>query len=428
MKQLLLFIMGFLPVTALFSQTNVSGGIYSNTTWTKANSPYIVVGDIVVFPDKILTIEPGVEVKFNGFYYLEVRGSIVAIGTITDSIKFVSNISTAKNSWDDIYVLSSTQNASGFFEYCAIKHSNRGISVEIGSTNSYVKHSFFENNNWGTWCTGPLFRVDSCTFINNDWGMHAAGTIVTNCNLENNSLAINAGIVSNCLIQNNGIGYNHEGWGSSISNSILRNNNIGIYIGDDSIMGNNIFNNTIGIQTDNQSYLYNGIQYYVPIKNNQICNNTIYNIENLNNYDKNITQNCFCTDDSTEIENKLYDGYDDITKGLFNYDIYDTACLNVIQSVYKIGYPPSSASSITENNLFTSFPNPVSEGLTVVFNNRIKKSSEIHLYNSVGEKIISTINNQNEILNINLNEFPNGLYLLQIKSDNIVKREKIIKI
>lgn len=34
------------------AQTNVSGGIYTNTTWTKVNSPYVVTGDIVLFPGK----------------------------------------------------------------------------------------------------------------------------------------------------------------------------------------------------------------------------------------------------------------------------------------------------------------------------------------------------------------------------------------
>src|SRR5436190_20852365 len=75
------------------AQTNVSGGIYANTTWTKANSPYIVVDTVVVFPGVTLTIEPGVVVKFNANKYMEVRqANIFAEGTITDSITFTSNV------------------------------------------------------------------------------------------------------------------------------------------------------------------------------------------------------------------------------------------------------------------------------------------------------------------------------------------------
>ncbi len=68
------------------SQTNVSGGIYSNTTWSLANSPYVMTGNIVVFPEVTLTIDPGVEVRVqeNGLsgtqYYLETRGTINMVG------------------------------------------------------------------------------------------------------------------------------------------------------------------------------------------------------------------------------------------------------------------------------------------------------------------------------------------------------------
>ena len=55
------------------AQTPVSGGIYANTTWTLANSPYIVTGNVVVFPGVTLTIEPGVVVKFDNAMMLEIR-------------------------------------------------------------------------------------------------------------------------------------------------------------------------------------------------------------------------------------------------------------------------------------------------------------------------------------------------------------------
>ena len=55
------------------AQTNVSGGIFSNTTWTKANSPYIVTDTVVVFPGVTLTIQPGVIVKFATNKRIEIR-------------------------------------------------------------------------------------------------------------------------------------------------------------------------------------------------------------------------------------------------------------------------------------------------------------------------------------------------------------------
>src|ERR1700741_62514 len=91
MKSLFPVISILLITIQTHAKTNVSGGIYSNTTWTKANSPYIVTDTVVVFPGVTLTIEPGVTVKFNDGKHLEARQSnLIAIGTPTDSIIFTS--------------------------------------------------------------------------------------------------------------------------------------------------------------------------------------------------------------------------------------------------------------------------------------------------------------------------------------------------
>src|SRR5438477_12641078 len=88
------------------AQTNVSGGMYANTTWTKANSPYIVVDTVVVFPGVTLTIEPGVTVKFVNSVIIEIRQAmLIANGTINDSITFTSNSSTPyPGIWGNIHV------------------------------------------------------------------------------------------------------------------------------------------------------------------------------------------------------------------------------------------------------------------------------------------------------------------------------------
>src|SRR6266576_3894323 len=92
----------FLLIAAFTNaQTNVSGGIYANTTWTLANSPYIVVDTVVVFPGVTLTIQPGVVVKFDSTKYLEIRnGTLIANGTAVDSITFTANsLTPVRGSW-----------------------------------------------------------------------------------------------------------------------------------------------------------------------------------------------------------------------------------------------------------------------------------------------------------------------------------------
>lgn len=64
MKKLVsLFLFTILFAFSAHSQTIISGGIYSNTTWTKANSPYIITNNIVIFSGVALTIEPGVKIN-----------------------------------------------------------------------------------------------------------------------------------------------------------------------------------------------------------------------------------------------------------------------------------------------------------------------------------------------------------------------------
>ena len=57
------FLSSFLFLFSFLFGTNVSGVISSNTTWSLANSPYLVTGNVLVNEGVTLSIEPGVIVK-----------------------------------------------------------------------------------------------------------------------------------------------------------------------------------------------------------------------------------------------------------------------------------------------------------------------------------------------------------------------------
>jgi hypothetical protein len=67
------------------SGTSESGRISADTTWTKAGSPYSLIGPVIVNQGVILTIEPGSTIDLNT-YYLQVDGELRAIGTGSDKI------------------------------------------------------------------------------------------------------------------------------------------------------------------------------------------------------------------------------------------------------------------------------------------------------------------------------------------------------
>jgi hypothetical protein len=131
-----------------------------------------------------------------------------------------------------------------------------------------------------------------------------------------------------------------------VSNSTFTANSIAIKIGDGGEVRNNqINNNGVGIQV----LAYNPTT--TIIDSNNICNNSVHNLENLTDKNFQVNLNCFCSQDSAVIENGIYDGYDDITRGLVNYAIYDDSCQTIIDYITKVNLG-GSASIIEQNQLW----------------------------------------------------------------------------
>lgn len=100
MKKYLLLLFGaFLIVYGTNAQTTLSSHFTVNTTLTVANSPYIINGNLNVNDGVTLTIDEGVEIRFNGGRYFQVYGTLNAKG-----VKFTSNTTATKGAWDGIYV------------------------------------------------------------------------------------------------------------------------------------------------------------------------------------------------------------------------------------------------------------------------------------------------------------------------------------
>jgi hypothetical protein len=381
----LLFIFSILVSSALVAQTSVSGGIYNNTTWNIAGSPYLVTGSIVVFPNRTLTIEPGVEVivtadnTFNtgNFIYLEVRGSLIANGTSNAPIVFTSTDTTTgfynwegirikgsqggtvqmnhfelHNTWYGIYNDISQPGVSYVFDECYFRSNQYGLQL---NADMVYNNCIFESNGVGQAAQisyGSL-TATNCQFLNNFCSFTWSNNInVTNCLFSGNQNNIigSPGVIQNSQFYNNTFGMTEisnitvnqcvfDGNGTGIdgsstcviTNSTFSNNSIALKIGDASTVSQNtITDNAIGVQ----------VLGYDPnttsIDSNLICNNSVHNLENLTDKNYQVNLNCFCSQDSTIIENGIYDGYDDITRGLVNYAIYDDSCQTVVSYVTKI--------------------------------------------------------------------------------------------
>jgi len=95
MKRTIFLLMACLSVaSSAYSSTPVSGSIIGEVKWTKANSPYMIQGRVIVAHDSSLTIQPGVKVVVGPSSGLEVGGMIKVEGAAADPVVFQMSVGT----------------------------------------------------------------------------------------------------------------------------------------------------------------------------------------------------------------------------------------------------------------------------------------------------------------------------------------------
>lgn len=137
------FILLLAVISATLGSIQVSGN--QSGTWTADNNPYQIIGDITVPTGTTLTVQPGVYVEALGNYQITAEGNIIANGTVTDSIKFVSGQADPTALWQGIRLENTTVQSQ--FSYCRIDNGDYGIN-SINSPVS-ITYSHFKNNKRG---------------------------------------------------------------------------------------------------------------------------------------------------------------------------------------------------------------------------------------------------------------------------------------
>ena len=169
----------FISVCPSYSQTIIPGG-YVSGTWTGANSPYQINGDITVHTDSALTIEPGVEVIFQGHYPFIINGILNAVGTETDSIHFTAAI--ADTGWRGLRFVNSAD--TSYLAYCIIEYGK--------STGGNI----YDKRGGGIFCQNSQLKISHCSIRNNLAERYGGGIcfdnvlndtiFITDCDITNN--------------------------------------------------------------------------------------------------------------------------------------------------------------------------------------------------------------------------------------------------
>ncbi len=181
-------ISGFLGVTSIHSidvrAIDVNGVVYdgSGGPWTLAGSPYIITDNIIVPSMRTLTIEPGVEVRFDGRYQFYVEGNLSAVGTSLSRIIITSNMAIPEmGDWSRIQV---NQSGHAEIEFCDISYASQAITLESSSNNN-ITYSNLSHNDFALRLSSSSYnRIENNTFWDNMDGMYfypdAHGNVIAN--------------------------------------------------------------------------------------------------------------------------------------------------------------------------------------------------------------------------------------------------------
>lgn len=397
----------------LKSQTTLPASIFSNTTLTKANSPYLISSNLVIFQGVVVNVDPGVEIKVDLGFEIEVRGTLSFNGNSADSIYLHSSQSAAGYSAWKMILVKETGTISA--NYLKMSNCDEGIYIVNYNTDLHIANSrFFNNNNAINTIYGhPSGLVKNCVFHNNNYCLKAThydnNFWIRKCNFFKNLNAVGAlGLsqqnlhMDSCNIYSNDFGMNAwlDMWGGDITNTnIFDNRTVGLelYWYDSSpnhnFSNNKIYNNGTGLllkAETNPSFV-----------NTYICNNSINNVELTYMYNADVKNVCWCTNDSAFIRSKIKDGYVNNSLGLVYYTPFIKNC-------------SSTTVGINENNfkeeIYTAYPNPVNDLLFINCKEN-ERITEIKIFNIEGKNILI----RDEVFDnkIDISELKTGFYLIK---------------
>jgi len=186
---------GIIKVSVVKAWTPVQGHITRDTLWTVADSPYRLIGDVVVDAGVTLTIEPNVRVEVADACSLIVYGSLYAVGTANAIIEFTSSRSDPySGAWKTI-AFCGGESESFVVDFASVSFAQHGITVQSYGKATIKNSVFSKCSESGVRSIGQTnLKIQSNNFTALKYGIFSQGNASGVDILQNNINSNNDGI------------------------------------------------------------------------------------------------------------------------------------------------------------------------------------------------------------------------------------------
>ncbi len=273
--------------------TNVGGPIFSSTTWTLANSPYLATNSVQVMAGATLTIEPGVTVRFDAGKALSINGGLVAQGTEASPITFTANTTNpTPGFWGYIKFENSSEDATfdgdgnytggSIIQHAVVEYtgsdSSNSAALYLDQASPLIDQNVVRYNERSGIYLGDSSAIVSDNRVENNGSygirLSSSSAIVRGNWVENSgdkgiyASSAAAQILSNTVVTSGGDGIGAHGSGSPNGNVVVEGNTVRGAVGDGidcyyaTVRFNQVYaNEGVGISSAASDVLNNVVAY-----------------------------------------------------------------------------------------------------------------------------------------------------------------------
>ncbi|MDH5648496.1 MAG: right-handed parallel beta-helix repeat-containing protein [Gammaproteobacteria bacterium] len=317
--------------------------IATDTVWTAGNTPtpYTIASHLTIAQGATLTLQPGVEIRFNKNNKLDVNGTLIVNGSSASPVVLTSNAALARGEWVGVVINSTASNV--VIDNANITWAQNGIQVNSAQNVTISNSSITEFSSNGIYFSGETSGLVDGNLIDNT---NKTGRCINLYNTSANPLVGQVMVTGNTLTKcSNGIEMRKHS--PLVQGNIIQGNNTGLWIYGNS---NPVVNNGNVISGNSQYGIY--VSGYAGNSYPVVNNNSIYSNGTGNRYNYYTTQFNNGANVTLNARNNYWGNINTLNIASWIYDYSDTADLPVV----AFGPPTNSIGDPVPGNYIDGGP------------------------------------------------------------------------